>query len=63
MKLYGKCEQCHKNGFFVRKRQILMPQIGTPLTSQKELCNSCYNGILFMLTQNKSEVDTLTGNN
>lgn len=51
MRLYDKCEGCHRKKFFIHKRKIMLP-IGEFGTSKKLMCGSCHRRILKMLKNN-----------
>lgn len=52
-KLYGKCETCPRKAFFVRKRVVPVPQLGSITAKSKKLmCGRCYRKVLTMLNKN-----------
>ncbi len=48
MKIYGKCNSCKRNKFFVRKRVYMTKHVGE-ITSQEVLCGKCFSNISKML--------------
>lgn len=51
MKLYGKCERCRKNGWFIRRREVMIP-IGLKAKSKDKLCNECHKSVISVVTKN-----------
>lgn len=49
MKLYAPCQKCGKKRLFIRKRTYYTPKVSTPITSQSELCSSCYKDVKRMI--------------
>lgn len=52
MKLFSKCNACHKKHFIVKKRTYKVKQINQEITSQGELCRGCYKNIKKMISNN-----------
>lgn len=48
MKIYSECENCHKKGFFIRKRNYETIVAGR-ITSKDKLCQKCYNSVKKMI--------------
>lgn len=41
MKLYARCETCHKNKFFVSKHRLFVPELNQDVTSKVLMCRKC----------------------
>lgn len=44
MKIFARCQVCHRNRFFIRKRVYVSKHAGR-LTSQSEMCRGCSKNI------------------
>ena len=54
MTFRGKCNGCRKNKFFIKKRTYLLSVLGVPITSDGELCRSCYKEIKAVVNENNN---------
>lgn len=46
MTFFKRCEKCHKNKFYVAKREYKIAKLSIyPVTSNSELCRKCYKEI------------------
>jgi len=43
--IYGKCAQCKKNKFFIRKRTFFNEKLNTQLTSKSQICGKCFRAV------------------
>jgi ACT domain-containing protein len=43
--LYGKCEACKKNKFFVNRQQIYVDVLKQTILSKKIMCRACINKV------------------
>lgn len=43
--IYGQCIGCRRKKWFVRQRSYIVPNISGPITSDGDLCLSCFDTI------------------
>lgn len=45
MKMYGFCAGCKREKWWVRQRTYFLPQLNKAITSNGELCKTCFINI------------------